>query len=463
MQTKKLSLIATILLSFVLPVSADNSQYDALTPFGFATCVSRTDANPTTSNITGGGACTYAEAMALKEAGTKKVIVLTSTGADQSSAISSAIGSYDIIIFDGSKGDFLFKNNITINRTSKTLLGINNARLCSMWYATAEDIAALTKAGVQNMSTSSGTGGTLTNGKSVSEQAEYNTRQIMIDRYNDKSEWWCKSGIFYIKSSRNIIIRNLTFCGPGAMDLGGADLISIISSSNHIWVDHCDFMDGQDGNMDITEQSDYVTVSWCTFSYTERSFMHMNTNLCGGSDSSTGDDAKLNITWAYNNWGKGCQARMPMARFGRFHMLNNYFTCTGNGSPCINPRINSEFLIEGNYFDASIKKVYSASNATQVVWRSNNFVGYSGASKPAVDDNTETSALIPYTYTLIPVDQVPAEVGNNAGAKLDFTANSIAAISSDTDANAATYNLSGQHCSNRNGLMIHNGRVCFRK
>lgn len=413
------SLIAAI-LSISLSVSAETSQYDIQTPFGFATCNSRTDASPSVSNLTGGGACTYAEALALKEAGTKKVSLLTSTGNNMTSDISTAISNNDIIIFDGSQGDFIFNNYIEIkSKSNKTLLGINNARLCTKWHATAEDIAALNAAGVQGMSTSSGTGGTLSNGSNVSEQAEFNTRQIMIDRYNDKSEWWRKSGIFYISGCKNLIIRNITFCGPGAMDLGGADLVSITNSTNHVWVDHCDFLDGQDGNMDITQQSDFVTVSWSTFSYTERSYMHQNTNLCGSSDSNTADDSKLNITWAYNMWGKGCQARMPMARFGRFHMLSNYFNCADNGSPCINPRKNSEFLIEGNNFDAGVKMVYSASDATKVIWRSNNYVGYASASSQyssVKDDNTAASTLIPYSYsTSLPANQVPTEVGKHAG------------------------------------------------
>lgn len=458
---------ATLFLSSILSVCADNSSFDTQSPFGYATCTSRTDAGNVT-NITGGGAYTYAEALALKEAGTKKVTILTSTGTNMASTISTAISNNDIIIFDGSNGDFILKNYVEIkSKYNKTLLGINGARLCTEWHASAEDIAALNAAGVKGMSTSSGTGGTLTNGTKVSEQAEFNTRQIMIDRYNDKTEWWRKSGIFYISGCKNLIMRNITFCGPGAMDLGGADLVSIISSTNHVWVDHCDFLDGQDGNMDITQQSDFVTVSWCTFSYTERSYMHQNTNLCGSSDSNTADDSKLNITWAYNQWGKGCNARMPMARFGRFHMLNNYFNCAGNGSACINPRINSEFLIEGNYFDAGVTKVYSASSATKVIWRTNNYVGNSGATSQysaVTDDKTAANTLIAYPYpTDMKASQVPAEVGKYAGATLQFSTSDITSINMHAREDQ-TFDLSGRLLpASCNGFQIRNGKVCIKK
>jgi hypothetical protein len=67
------------------------------------------------------------------------------------------------------------------------LLGINNARLCTKWYVTADIITALNKAGVPNMSTHDG-GGMLPNGQFVREEAEYNTRKIIIELTGDQSE-----------------------------------------------------------------------------------------------------------------------------------------------------------------------------------------------------------------------------------------------------------------------------------
>ena len=80
--------------------------------------------------------------------------------------------------------------------------------------------------------------------------------------------------------------------------------------TKNCWVDHCEFVDGMDGNFDITQKSDFNTVSWCTFSYSARSYMHQNTNLVGGSDSEA--TGYLNTTFAFNHWGDGCLARMPM-------------------------------------------------------------------------------------------------------------------------------------------------------
>ena len=118
------------------------------------------------------------------------------------------------------------------------------------WYATAEIIKALNDAGVPEMSTSGG-GGTLPNGQYVAEEAEYYTRKIIIEKTGDNSEKYRSSGVFSFNGCQNIIIRNITFQGPGSIDVGGSDLISFSGGTKNCWVDHCDFLDGVDGCLDI--------------------------------------------------------------------------------------------------------------------------------------------------------------------------------------------------------------------
>ena len=381
-----------------LSVSAmAQSTYDLQKPFGFCTVSSRTSSS-STYTVTGGGCYTYP----VTGVSESKVIILTSTGQDMRSAIDNAIKNYSVIIFDGSNGDFKVSSNIGFSNTkNKTLIGINNAKLVTTWYATAEIIKALNDAGVPEMSTSGG-GGTLPNGQYVAEEAEYYTRKIIIEKTGDNSEKYRSSGVFSFNGCQNIIIRNLTFQGPGSIDVGGSDLISFSGGTKNCWVDHCDFMDGMDGNFDITQSSDFNTVSWCTFSYTSRSYMHQNTNLIGSSDSESKN--YLNTTFAFNHWGKGCKARMPMARVGKIHMLNNYYTCTSGGN-CINPRKNSEFLIEGNYFDTGVKSIYGESGAVAVTWKNTNYSveGKSGESKGS-------AVTVPYTYSVAEYSIVPTEV-----------------------------------------------------
>jgi hypothetical protein len=99
------------------------------------------------------------------------VITLTSNGDDMRSEIEQAIKNYKVIILDGSDGIFNVSSTISFTSISgKTILGINDACLCTTWYATQEIIDALNAAGVPSMSTSGG-GGTLSNGTQVKEQA----------------------------------------------------------------------------------------------------------------------------------------------------------------------------------------------------------------------------------------------------------------------------------------------------
>jgi pectate lyase len=396
--------IFTIAFAFtaLFAVAADSNQDK---PFGFCTQSSRTDASAT-YNITGGGCHTYPV-----PEGITSVTVLESNGQDMKADIQNAIKQYDVIILDGSKGDFIVSSNIGFERGNKTLLGINNARLCTKWYVTDEIKTALDAAGVPNMSTSGG-GGTLSNGKVVKEEAEFNTRKIIIDKTGDSNESYRNSGILTVNGKENIIIRNITFVGPGAIDVGGSDLVSF-TGAKHCWVDHCEFIDGMDGNFDITNSSDFNTVSWCIFRYTDRSYMHQNTNLIGSSDSEA--TGYLNTTFAFNWWGTGCRARMPMARAGKIHMLNNYYSCANNSTACINPRKNSEFLIEGNYFAAGVKKVYSNSDATAATWKDDNVITETSVSKPSSHGETVT---VPYTYTVTTTSEVPTLVKENAGATI---------------------------------------------
>ena len=55
--------------------------------------------------------------------------------------LKQAIAKNDIIIFDGSNGDFTIGETIKLSSTkNKTIIGINNARLCTKFFLTADDI-----------------------------------------------------------------------------------------------------------------------------------------------------------------------------------------------------------------------------------------------------------------------------------------------------------------------------------
>ena len=392
------------LLAWSLTMSA--ADYDLNKPFGFCTVTSRSDAT-CTYHVTGGGCYTYP----LPDGFSGRVAVLTSEGpdVDMEKSIENAIKHNDVVILDGSKGDFMVAGRVDVTVGNKTLLGINGARLCTRWHMTTDMRKALDEAGVPQMDTHGG-GGMLPNGARVREEAEYHTRRIFIEKTGDATESFRNAGVLSLRRCSNIIVRNISFVGPGSVDVGGSDLLTCTGSTN-CWIDHCSFQDGMDGNFDINNQSDFITVSWCTFRYTERSYMHQNTNLVGYSDrEKTGF---LNTTFAFNWWGEGCVQRMPMVRVGKIHMLNNYYTST-SASNCINPRKNSEFLIDGNYFDKGVKKYYSQVDAIAVTWTANNYI----AEASSLPGSMGEAVTVPYDYSVAPCSEVPGVVRAKAGATL---------------------------------------------
>ena len=239
--------------------------------------------------------------------------------------------------------------------------------------------------------------------------------------------------------------------------------------SSNVWVDHCEFIDGIDGNFDISNESDMITASWNEFSYTDRSLMHQNTTLIGASDSKEEDDDKLSITFAYNSWGAKCRARMPMARYGRFHMLSNYFHCAGNSTACINPRKNSEFLIEGNYFEKGVEKIFTQSGATSVIWKDDNVV-----LEPFAKPKSFGECYIPYRYKKMPTEVVKDDVKIYAGPTIwgskkysvipEEELTGIVSVKANNPASEATFNLLGQKVStNAKGLVIKGGKKLIVK
>ena len=86
------------------------------------------------------------------------------------------------------------------------------------------------------------------------------------------------SGIFGIKAnSSNVIFRNLIFQGPAAFDVDGRDLLT--NEGTNIWVDHCEFIDGMDGNFDNKGKADNITISWCKFTYEKQPIPRNVTNF----------------------------------------------------------------------------------------------------------------------------------------------------------------------------------------
>jgi len=155
-------------------------------------------------------------------------------------------------------------------------------------------------------------------------------------------------GMVFLEKVSNIVIRDLRF--SDAYDLfpewqprdnehgewnSEYDNLSL-RGATRVWVDHCHFDDGKrpdklepvrlgqrvqhhDGLLDITNESDLVTVSWCRFQ------AHDKTMLIGSGDSRVSDEGKLRVTLHHNHF-HGCKERTPRVRYGRVHVVANLFS-----------------------------------------------------------------------------------------------------------------------------------------
>lgn len=326
--------------------------------------------------------------------GTKNDTLLYSTGRDMHDVLQDAIQRFDHIVLDGSQGAFLLRQRIGMNGLKhKTIEGRNGARLQTAFVVDERIHTMLDIAGVKNYSSMAREGEMfrLSNGRQVKEACEFQVRQHMIDYLGDNNEDYRMSGIFSMNSCEDIILRGLVMQGPGAIDVSGKDVLTIGEGSHHIWIDHCDLTDGMDGNFDINTFADFITVSYCTFSYTERSYMHQNSNLIGSSDNAqkNGDDC-LNVTFDHCTWGRGCDQRMPMVRFGKIHLLECVFDCPG-ARLTVNPRIGSEVLMENCIWKKGVKHIFSANGAKAYEFRNCIF------EEPFEPKNLGTVTL-PYRY-----------------------------------------------------------------
>jgi pectate lyase len=266
--------------------------------------------------------------------------------------------------------------------------------------------------------------------------------------------WLDIRGTANVPNSRtNIIVRNLTLedsydCFPQWAPTDGAlgswnsqyDLISL-RDANNVWIDHNTFRDKftadedqprlfgvlyqiHDGELDITNASDLVTVSWNRF------LTHDKVSLIGSSDSATADRGKLRVTFHHNLYD-GLGQRAPRVRFGQVHVYNNYYKIERLPSYQYSWGVGIESAIyaENNFFKTD-KTVTPARFISRLNGRAifetgtqvngtpiKNLVDVVAAWNAVNDpDLVENVGWVPSLFlTIQPTGDVPAAVQNDAG------------------------------------------------
>jgi pectate lyase len=179
---------------------------------------------------------------------------------------------------------------------------------------------------------------------------------------------------FNIKSTHNIIVRNLKFdemwewdeATKGQYDKNDWDFIDLANGGTvyNVWIDHCTFTKSYDGIVDMKAGSTNVTLSWCKYTgddgatntnsfvwqqinaleanrsaYTFYNFLrnngfsttnivqiiqgHDKTHLMGSNDQDPNNvnlSATFHHLWMHNCWDRA----VPRLRAGNVHDFNNY-------------------------------------------------------------------------------------------------------------------------------------------
>jgi pectate lyase len=291
----------------------------------------------------------------------------------------------------------------------------------------------------------------MTEGKPYTSTADQSARGAIRLKSNttligDGANAGIVNGHVIVSGVSQIIIRNLKIVNPcdvepvfdptdGATGNWNAAYDAIgITGSDHIWIDHNSFTDApvtdnylpvenghvkqcHDGAVDITNASDYVTVSYNVFGE------HDKNNLIGSSSSATADEGKLRVTFS-NNVFRDVQSRAPRVRFGQVHLFNNYYVGSKTASVyrnsySIGPGTNAKVLSNANVFeisgaancDAIIK---NPGDATAGAFKDTGSL-LNGAALGACSLATTPSWTPPYAFTARPAALVKASALAQAG------------------------------------------------
>ena len=255
------------------------------------------------------------------------------------------------------------------------------------------------------------------------------------------------NGSLMITGVDQIIVRHLAIRNPcdvapawdpqdGAKGNWNSEFDGItVRDARHVWIDHNSFTDApdlddrapiengkrkqcHDGALDITQGSDLVSVTYNHFAEHEKNM------LIGAGDRVTSDQGKLRVTLKGNLFEHVAE-RAPRVRYGQVHLLNNYY---------VGERARAVYAHGYSIGVAHASRVLSDANAFEVAGATDcSALVRDPARSPGIFVDTGSTLngqplgacphggdagwRIPYMYSALPSEQVPAHVRANAGPR----------------------------------------------
>jgi len=229
-------------------------------------------------------------------------------------------------------------------------------------------------------------------------------------------------------SGENYILRNLVVSEVVAADMyagTGNDGIQL-NGARHVWIDHCELFssiavadaaytgeakDYYDGLLDIKNGASFVTISNNYF------HDHWKALLIGSGDdpANAPTDGATRVT-LHHNYFKDVNSRLPLIRYGKAHVFNNYFHgATLQIDSTVNARCGAEVLVQGNYTENAKNTVaflYDTSGFAPGTWNLLDNT-YFNCVTPA--PTSTGSFTVTYAYSAEPSASINLKVPSQVG------------------------------------------------
>lgn len=228
----------------------------------------------------------------------------------------------------------------------------------------------------------------------------------------------------------NIIVANLVL-DPSMLvyDEGFESLAGVrVEYAHHVWLDHLEVYNAPEGLVDVVWGSDLVTLSWNKLYFTQEWFDNVERRFAVRvgdviDDSVLArDGGKLRVTLHHNWFGDFIRQRMPRVAYGQAHIVNNYYSVTGNDTAIWGLSQYAQLLVQSNYFagthrphDIPLSSELVNDELAQIVASGNVYYGTTGERR-----TQGTAFELPYDLVKDSTVWLPSLVPWGAGPHASF-------------------------------------------